>query len=277
MRIEMPDVKWIKITTEMFDDEKIKLIESMPDKDSILIIWIKLLVQAGKCNATGYIYLNETLPYTDEMLSTIFNRPLNTVRLALSTFQKFGMIELLEDGKINIINWEKHQNIKGLEQIREQTRARVQKCRERKKLTENVTKNVTLRNATELEENKNKNKKKLILRESDFETFYQSYPVKKSKQAAVNSWKKLQKSGDLPEIEIILAAVKNQAAERIRKKQAGQFCPEWKHPATWLNQKCWEDETGDSQSDIEARLTDSGYDRVTGKYMTENGEPRVCL
>jgi len=196
----MPDVKWIKITTEMFDDEKIKLIESMPDKDSILIIWIKLLVQAGKCNATGYIYLNETLPYTDEMLSTIFNRPLNTVRLALSTFQKFGMIELLDDGKINIINWEKHQNIKGLEQIREQTRARVQKCRERKKLTENVTKNVTLRNATELEENKNKNKKKLIVRETDFETFYQSYPVKKSKQAAINSWKKLQKSGDLPEI-----------------------------------------------------------------------------
>jgi hypothetical protein len=119
--------------------------------------------------------------------------------------------------------------------------------------------------------------KKLILRESDFETFYQSYQVKKAKQAAVNSWKKLQKSGDLPEIEILLTAVKNQAAERIRKKQAGQFCPEWKHPATWLNQKCWEDETGDSQADIEARLTDSGYDPVTGKYMTPDGCPRVCL
>ena len=130
----MPDVKWIKITTEMFDDEKIKLIESMPDKDSILIIWIKLLVQAGKCNATGYIFLNETLPYTDEMLSTIFNRPLNTVRLALTTFQKFGMIDILDDGKISITNWEKHQNIEGMEKVKEQNRLRAQKYRKRLKI-----------------------------------------------------------------------------------------------------------------------------------------------
>ena len=143
------DVRWIKLKTSMFDDEKIKLIESMPDKDSILIIWIKLLVQAGKCNATGYIYLNETLPYTDEMLSTIFNRPLNTIRLALNIFQKFGMIELNEDGAIYINNWEKHQNIEGLEKIREQTRLRVAKHREQKKIGYNVTEKVTLRNATD--------------------------------------------------------------------------------------------------------------------------------
>jgi phage replisome organizer, putative, N-terminal region len=145
----MGTVQWIKLTTTMFDDEKIKLIESMPDKDSILIIWIKLLVQAGKCNATGYIYLNETLPYTDEMLATIFNRPLNTIRLALSIFQKFGMIELSEEGNIFINNWEKHQNIEGLEKIREQTRLRVSKHRKQKGITQGVTGTVTLRNATE--------------------------------------------------------------------------------------------------------------------------------
>jgi predicted phage replisome organizer len=92
----MPDVKWIKITTEIFDDEKIKLIESMPDKDAVLVIWFKLLVQAGKCNGcnvTGAICLTDAIPYTEEMLSTIFNRPLNTIRLALDVFQKFGMIE----------------------------------------------------------------------------------------------------------------------------------------------------------------------------------------
>jgi predicted phage replisome organizer len=106
-------------------------------------------VQAGKCNATGYIYLNETLPYTDEMLSTIFNRPLNTVRLALNIFQKFDMIELNEDGVIYINNWEKHQNIEGLEKIREQTRLRVAKHREQKKIGYDVTGTVTLRNATD--------------------------------------------------------------------------------------------------------------------------------
>jgi predicted phage replisome organizer len=105
------EVKWIKITTNMFDDEKIKLIESMPEKDAILIIWIKLLVQAGRTNANGYIFLNEKTPYTEEMLAIIFNRPVNTVRLALKTFKEFNMIEMDEKGLL-VTNWEKHQDEK---------------------------------------------------------------------------------------------------------------------------------------------------------------------
>ncbi len=83
----MSEVKWIKLSTQMFEDEKIKLIEQMPESDTILIIWVKLLSQAGKTNASGYIYLNQNIPYTDEMLATIFNRPLPIVRMALNTFQ----------------------------------------------------------------------------------------------------------------------------------------------------------------------------------------------
>jgi predicted phage replisome organizer len=105
------DVKWIKITTNMFDDEKIKLIESMPDKDAILIIWIKLLVQAGRTNANGYIFLNEKTPYTEEMLAIIFNRPVNTVRLALKTFKEFNMIEM-DEKDLLVTNWNKHQDEK---------------------------------------------------------------------------------------------------------------------------------------------------------------------
>ena len=138
----------------MFEDEKIKLIEQMPEADTILIIWVKLLSQAGKANANGYIYLSENIPYTDEMLSTIFGRPLNTIRLALETFKAFGMIEIDDEHFISIANWEKHQNVEGLDKLREQTRKRVQKHRERqKKLTKgkDVTLPVTLRNATEEE------------------------------------------------------------------------------------------------------------------------------
>jgi hypothetical protein len=64
----------------MFDDEKIKLIESMPNADAILIVWIKLLIQAGRTNADGYIYLNEHMPYTDEMLSSLFSRPVASIK-----------------------------------------------------------------------------------------------------------------------------------------------------------------------------------------------------
>lgn len=139
----MSEIKWIKITTTMFDDEKIDFIESLPEADSILIIWIKLLTLAGKCNAGGYIFLTENIPYTDEMLAHKFRRSLNIVRLALETFQRLKMIFLDEHG-IKIANWEKHQNVEGMERVRAQTRQRVAKHREKTLLLSNATCNVTV-------------------------------------------------------------------------------------------------------------------------------------
>lgn len=160
----MADVKWIKITVNMFDDEKIRIIESMPDADAILVIWIKLLTLAGKNNTNGFIFLSENIPYTDEMLSTIFSRPLNTVRLALQTFKQFGMIDYDEKNFLYLVNWNKHQNVEGLEKIREQTRQRVAKHREKQKMLResNVTLPVTQSNATEKNKNKKENKNEEI-------------------------------------------------------------------------------------------------------------------
>lgn len=141
--IEVADVKWIKITTDVFDDEKILLIESLPEADSIIVIWFKLLCLAGKQNNSGVFLMGDKIAYTDKMLATIFRRKEATVQLALQTFEQFGMIELI-DGVITIPNWEKHQNIDKLEQIKEQTRLRVAKHREKQKsLSGNVTSNVT--------------------------------------------------------------------------------------------------------------------------------------
>ena len=137
----------------MFDDEKIKLIEQMPDADTILIIWIKLLAQAGKTNSSGYIFLNENIPYTDEMLSTIFNRPLSTIRLALNTFESLGMIGIDDNSFISITNWSKHQSVDKLAEIREKNRIRQAKYRNRKKLEEPKKDNVTVtsRNALDID------------------------------------------------------------------------------------------------------------------------------
>ncbi|PHB87483.1 replication protein [Bacillus toyonensis] len=126
-------VKWIKLSTTMFEDEKIRLIESMPEADTLLIIWIKLLAQAGKTNASGYIFLNENIPYTEDMLATLFNRPLNTVRMALGVFKNFGMIDIDDNHYINVVNWGNHQNLDRLEKIKEDTRKRVAAHRERRK------------------------------------------------------------------------------------------------------------------------------------------------
>ena len=109
----MAEVKWIKIVTDVFDDEKIMLIESLPEADSIVVVWFKLLCLAGKQNNSGVFMLNDRIPYTDEMIATVFRRPLNTVRLALRTFEKYGMIEIVNN-TITIPNWEKHQSLDAL-------------------------------------------------------------------------------------------------------------------------------------------------------------------
>ena len=127
------DIKWIKITTDIFDDEKILLIESLPEADAIIVVWFKLLCLAGKQNNGGVFLLNDRIAYTEKMLATIFRRKEATVQLALQTFEQFGMIEIV-DGVITIPNWEKHQNIEGMERIREQTRQRVAKHREKQRL-----------------------------------------------------------------------------------------------------------------------------------------------
>lgn len=135
------DIKWIKIVTDIFDDEKILLIESLPDADSIIVIWFKLLCLAGKQNNSGVFTLNGKIPYTDKMLSTIFRRKETTLQLSLKTFEQFGMIEIIDD-VITIPNWDKHQNIDKLEQIREQTRLRVRNFKLKQKLL--TSSNVTL-------------------------------------------------------------------------------------------------------------------------------------
>lgn len=129
----MAEVKWIKISTNIFDDEAIKLIEQMPEGDAIIVIWFKLLAKAGKTNNGGLVYFKEDIPYTEEMLATVFNKPLVTVRLALKVFEQFGMIEITDASEILIRNWEKHQNITGLDQIREYNRIAKRKQRARQK------------------------------------------------------------------------------------------------------------------------------------------------
>lgn len=128
----MAEISWIKLRIDLFDDEKIKMIQSMPEGDSILVIWIRLLALAGKCNSNGLVLVEDEFPYDDEMLSIVFNKPLTVIRMALKTFERFRMVEQTSKG-IYISDFEKHQNIDGMAAIREQNRVRKQRERERKK------------------------------------------------------------------------------------------------------------------------------------------------
>lgn len=127
----MAEVKWIKITTDIFDDEKILLIESLPDSYAIITVWFKLLCLAGKQNNSG-VFMMGRIPYTDKMLATIFRMKETTVTMALNTFEDFGMVEIV-DGVITIPNWGKHQSLDAYEKKKVRDRERIARKRAEQK------------------------------------------------------------------------------------------------------------------------------------------------
>lgn len=126
-------IKWIKIVTDIFDDEKILMIEALPNADGIIVIWFKLLCLAGKTNNSGVFLMNDKIAYTDEMLSAIFRRDLNRVRMALKVFEQYEMIEVVND-TITIPNWSKHQTLDVYEKKKERDKIYQQNRREKQKL-----------------------------------------------------------------------------------------------------------------------------------------------
>ncbi|AJG99447.1 phage replisome organizer [Clostridium beijerinckii] len=136
----MADIKWIKLATNMHDDEKMKLIDAMPNRDTIHYVWIRILLLGGKLNANGKVFLSEEKPLTAKMLAVLFSRPLEDIKIALKVLSNFGMIEIDSNKVIRIVNWDKHQNIEGMERVREQNRKRVENHREKKKEEKNAAK-----------------------------------------------------------------------------------------------------------------------------------------
>ena len=117
----MADVKWIKITTDMFDNRKIKHLRRLPDGNNIVLIWVMLLTMAGRCNSGGMIFLTENIPYTPKMLADELDFEENTVRLALEALERLGMV-VMSNCCFTIAGWSEHQNIDGMDKIRESKR-----------------------------------------------------------------------------------------------------------------------------------------------------------
>ena len=117
----MSDVKWIKLATDLFEDEKILLLDTEPDADALIVLWVKLLCLAGRQNRRGVFEMSNGVACTTEMLAMFFRRPVELVERALDLFQRYGMVETT-DGIISLPNWEKHQNLDALERRREYQR-----------------------------------------------------------------------------------------------------------------------------------------------------------
>lgn len=193
--ILMAKVSWIKIETEMFNNSKIGHIRNLPEGNNIVLIWVMLLTMAGRCNANGLIFLTENIPYNEKMLADELRFDESVVRLALSVLEKFGMIT--RDGNLlTIPGWEEHQNIEGMDKIREQNRIRKQKQRERQRnmieqdMSRDVSRDVTQQSKNEKEDiDKEKDNKLIVSKDTICQT---------DVRRVIEEWNKLQEVGINP-------------------------------------------------------------------------------
>lgn len=104
--------------------------------------------------------------------------------------------------------------------------------------------------------NKNKNKDKNNKEDEDFEIFWNKYDNKKSKSKALASFKTALKKESF---EKIMAGLENYIKNRKPDKMF------WKHPASWLNSECWNDEYSTKQ-DNHNNFKKQDYDAGTGGF-----------
>ena len=158
----MDEVKWVKLTTDMFDNRKIKHIRRLPEGNNIVLIWVMLLTMAGRCNSGGMIFLTENIPYTAKMLADELDFEESTVALALKALEQLDMI-VTDNGFFAIAGWEEYQNIEGMDKIREQNRERQRLKRQRQKqalLDVSRDSNVTVTGCHDIEEEREEDKEK---------------------------------------------------------------------------------------------------------------------
>lgn len=87
---------WLKLKRDFFKRHDIRIIEAMPNGKDYILFYLKLLCES--VDHDGSLRFSEQIPYNENMLSTITNTNVDTVRNAIDIFSQLGMMEVLDDG-----------------------------------------------------------------------------------------------------------------------------------------------------------------------------------
>ena len=123
---------WLKLKRDFFKRHDIQIIEAMPNGKDYILFYLKLLCES--VDHEGRLRFSEQIPYNEHMLSTITNTNIDIVRAATKVFTELGMMEMLDDGTLFMLDTQKMVGSASQDDhTRESTRLRVQAFRERKK------------------------------------------------------------------------------------------------------------------------------------------------
>lgn len=93
---------YMRLKENFFDDDSLRLLEGMHDGYLYSNILLKMYLKSLKTD--GRLMLNNVIPYSADMIAVITGHNVGTVEKALDMFQTLGLIEILDNGAIYMLN-----------------------------------------------------------------------------------------------------------------------------------------------------------------------------
>ena len=245
---------WLKLKDDFFDDDAIEWLEEQPNGKEYVLFYLKLCLKSLKHDCCLIRTVgNMLIPYDAKKLGELTRTKEDTVIVALELLKRIGLVDIQENGALFMA--------KVSEMIGSETNAaaRMRKFREKAKEiggVNNVRPMLQICSPElEIEKEIDKDKEldsvsadtpttqrgeggaKVNLQEERFAEFWQAYPKKVGKGAALKAYGKIKPNAQLHKK--MLTAIEIQKRTQQWQKENGQFIP---NPSTWLNQSRWEDE-----------------------------------
>lgn len=154
----MGQVGWIKISTDIFSNRKIKILLKEKDGDTYFRLWIQILTIAGECNRNGGLYISDNVPFKIEDFTNIIGKSSKTFTKVFQKFIDLGML-IYKDNTYFVKNWNKYQSIEKLNKIAKSN-----------KVIEESKNEKGFYNSTQEKIRKEENRKETRIDESNFET-----------------------------------------------------------------------------------------------------------
>jgi predicted phage replisome organizer len=233
---------YMRLKEDFFDSEEMVLLETLPD--GILYQNILMKMYCRSLKSEGRLMFNNVIPYNAEILAKITRMQVGTVEKALDIFQQMGLIEILDNGAIYMMNI---QNFIG-ESSTEGDRKRDyrSKIESEKKLISQSMDKCPDKRPTKVHHIRDKD----ILDiyniniyddfESEFETIWKAYPRKEGKTNALKAYIKARSDNNKP---VSFEQVQQGVERYVKYIKANNTEQRYiKHGSTWFNQHCWDDD-----------------------------------
>ncbi|MCM1245710.1 MAG: phage replisome organizer N-terminal domain-containing protein [Roseburia sp.] len=220
---------YLKFKENFFESDEIKILENMKEGYIYSNILLKLYLRSLRNE--GRLMYKDIIPYTPEILATLIGHQVGTVEKALKIFRKLGLIEILDNGAIYMLDIQNYIGKSSTEADRQ--REYYNRIKSEKTAIQNrpVLEGPKAGDDVPVQLKETSSKKAINDYSTEFERFWSMYPRKVDKAQAYKKYNARLNDGFSPDE--LYTAVCNYAEQCQRDKTESKYI---KHAKTFLGE-----------------------------------------